>query len=414
MKNKINKIELIQERIKQNNDLRNESYARLLKRRRLEQKKTLEDVARGVCSASYLCRIENAQVEIKEDFLTHLFEKLEINYNAVKEFSKINVLEKLVKLYYDENFSELKELATKTIEVNLYSDLEIQLIKLFKFINDEKYEEAKDIVSTIDKNIDKLIGQELIVYTFLSALLSYKINNLVTSYKLLRVLLNIKYESNPIKKAVCDLALNVFSMLDEDVLFLETYHEYKKIKVVESNPNKEITHEIEYSLVLGKNNLVKGIDLFNEVFKYVTNDYLKEQYNYNYIKFLIFNKKLDDVFSFISDIEKSKRMIPLLNYCINNYPDFIRSLNYLNEIKHFQFTKYETFYLFYNELTILNLEKHNQLELIEFIKRNFINSKNEAKETKNNFLINNIYKLYKEALFDLGKYKEAAKSSLDY
>lgn len=414
MKNKVdNKIELIREKMKGDNTLRNESYARLLKRRRLEQRKTLEDVAHGVCSASYLCRIENAQVEIRDEFLTHLFEKLEINYNAVKELTDLNLLEQLVKLYYDEDNSKLDELINKAVENNIYSDLEIQLIKLFKLIVDNDYEEAKNLLKVIDKTLDKLIGIELIVYTFLSALLSYKINNLVTSFKLIRVLLNLKYENDALKKAIYDLALNVLSLLDEDVLFIETYHDYKNIKVVESNPNKEVTHEIEYSLVIGKNNLVKGIDLFNEVKEYIINDYLKEQFNYHYIKFLIFHKKYDEAFSLLNTIDKSKRMLPLLNYCINNCNDFLKSINYLKEIKYYKFNKYESFMLFYNELTILNLEKRNHLELIEFLKNNFIHRKNEAKEIKNSFIINNIYQIYRNCLFEIGKYKEVAKTVIE-
>ena len=72
------KLNLIREKYGTNTDSKTESYARLLKRRRMEQKKTLEEVASGVCSTSYLCRIENAQVEVDDQFFEHLFEKLEI------------------------------------------------------------------------------------------------------------------------------------------------------------------------------------------------------------------------------------------------------------------------------------------------------------------------------------------------
>ena len=183
-----NKIQLIEEKMKGDSDSKNETYARLLKRRRLEQKKTLEDVALGVCSTSYLCRIENAQVEVKDDFLTHLFEKLKINYDEVKELSKVNILDELIRSYYLENMEKVDNLINKSIESNIYSDIEIQLITLFKNIIDGSYEEARSLLTEIDKVITKLVGEELIVYTFLSSLLAYRTNNLVTSFKLLKVL----------------------------------------------------------------------------------------------------------------------------------------------------------------------------------------------------------------------------------
>ena len=128
---------------------------------------------------------------------------------------------------------------------------------------------------------------------------------------------------------------------------------------------------------------------------------------------MIYHRKYSDAFDLLDNIEKSNRMIPLLNYCVNNCGDFLKAINYLNEIKHFKFGKYETFSLFYNEFTIINIEKRNNYELIEFVKKNFLHPKNVAKETKNSFIISNIYRIYRMCLFDLGKYKEAAKYALD-
>ena len=58
-----------------------------------------EEVASGVCSTSYLCRIENAQVEVDDLFFEHLFEKLEISYEDVKEQNKNN---DIIKYYFSD------------------------------------------------------------------------------------------------------------------------------------------------------------------------------------------------------------------------------------------------------------------------------------------------------------------------
>ena len=59
--------------------------AAFLRRKRLEQGKKLEEVAEGICSVSYLSRIEKNQVEVNEEYYRSLFEKLDLNYDEVNE-----------------------------------------------------------------------------------------------------------------------------------------------------------------------------------------------------------------------------------------------------------------------------------------------------------------------------------------
>lgn len=62
--------------------------AMLLKNKRIEQGRKLEDIASGICSTSYLSRIENNQVKLQDPYLRMLFEKLDINYDEVGVYTK--------------------------------------------------------------------------------------------------------------------------------------------------------------------------------------------------------------------------------------------------------------------------------------------------------------------------------------
>ena len=55
-------------------------YSYFLKRKRIEKGMKLEDVSSGICSISYLSRIENNQSKPDEDSLKLLFERLDLNY----------------------------------------------------------------------------------------------------------------------------------------------------------------------------------------------------------------------------------------------------------------------------------------------------------------------------------------------
>ena len=67
------------------NETKNEKakLSRFLKRRRIELGKTLEEVSEGVCSTSYLSKIENCLVDVDDSYFKMLFEKLNLEYNNV-------------------------------------------------------------------------------------------------------------------------------------------------------------------------------------------------------------------------------------------------------------------------------------------------------------------------------------------
>ena len=71
----------------------NDFYSLLLKRKRLEKGLKLEDVASGICSISYLSRLENNQTEGKDENLKLLFEKLDLNYEVIKRERNNNIFE---------------------------------------------------------------------------------------------------------------------------------------------------------------------------------------------------------------------------------------------------------------------------------------------------------------------------------
>ena len=72
------------------------NLAKFMKRRRIEQHRTLEDVSRGVCSPSYLSKIENCQVEVDEYYFQSLFEKLDLEYENIKTEREISFFSKVI------------------------------------------------------------------------------------------------------------------------------------------------------------------------------------------------------------------------------------------------------------------------------------------------------------------------------
>ena len=80
--------------------------AMLLKNKRIEQGRKLEDIASGICSTSYLSRIENNQVKLQDPYLRMLFEKLDINYDDLKKERQTNIFIELVKYQLLEQYDK--------------------------------------------------------------------------------------------------------------------------------------------------------------------------------------------------------------------------------------------------------------------------------------------------------------------
>ena len=68
-----------------------------LKRKRIEKGLKLQEVASGICSISYLSRVENNQSIPSEDNLEMLFERLDLNYNEIKRKRNNDVFDDLLK-----------------------------------------------------------------------------------------------------------------------------------------------------------------------------------------------------------------------------------------------------------------------------------------------------------------------------
>ena len=99
------------------NETKNEKakLSRFLKRRRIELGKTLEEVSEGVCSTSYLSKIENCLVDVDDSYFKMLFEKLNLEYNNVVNERSAPIYDEMIKAYLLEDYKYIEEL-TNTVE----------------------------------------------------------------------------------------------------------------------------------------------------------------------------------------------------------------------------------------------------------------------------------------------------------
>ena len=142
-------------------------YSMFLKRKRIEKGMKLQEVASGICSISYLSRVENNQSIPSEDNLELLFERLDLNYNEIKRKRNNDVFNELLKNELSQKDEDMITIMSNIISSNAYSNIELDLFVLYESILSKNYEEARFILIRQEMNVELFNNKEMLFYLYL-------------------------------------------------------------------------------------------------------------------------------------------------------------------------------------------------------------------------------------------------------
>ena len=201
-----------------------EFYSYFLKRKRKEKGLKLEDVASGICSISYLSRIENNQVVPDDTSLSLLFERLDLNYNEVKIKREKNIFEEILKKDLLTIYEDKIEYINKIIASNAYTTIELDLIVLYGSLLQKNYEEAKTIMSKQSINMELFNNTELVFFLYLCARYLYETNQNKKAYSQIKVLTSVSIKNQFIKAVILDLAVDILFMMEDHTQLIVFYN----------------------------------------------------------------------------------------------------------------------------------------------------------------------------------------------
>lgn len=382
----------------------NNSLAKFLKRRRNELNRTLEDVSRGICSPSYLSKIENCQVEVDSYYYESLFEKLDLKYeNFIKE-RQISFFPKIMKYYLLEKYELLEERIKEMVNGSLYCETELELVILLNNIVSKNYDEAENLIDKIEKVRNTLTKEELYIFSFLITLFLFKTNQTIDALEQIKVLIHNPYEEESYNIAVLDLAVDIYFNLGNETMFFTYYHELKRFKNQELLLNKKIIHELQILVFQAKNG---NKTVLTEL------DNLKLTYP-NFDKDILVTYYVGVIYYYLGDYQKALEIVNVSNpspqllaleaTVLNKINNLEQSVNFLSKIKQLDFiTKGEDVYLNYLEYMREKIEQYSYVKILSFLKSVAI-----PHVTKNyiSFIYEEEIKEYLILCYELGKYKE--------
>ncbi len=380
-------------------------YGTFLKRKRLEAKKTLEIISEGVCAASYLSRIENNLVVVEDEYYVKLFEKLNIDFEELKEVKENEIFCELLKCYLLEHEDEAVKIISNALRTNYYVEIEIELMVLYDNINRGLYSEALKQILDLNAKVNTLIDNELNFYIFLTALYAFRTNQSLFAYRQIIFLCEQTFDNPIYKYAVYDLALDIFEFIGAKVQFLKYYDILNNDKYSTIYPKSALKHQAQKLLI--ESYLLKDEEdeLLEELLdgasgkcrEEITWQILKKEYRKGeFVKCLEISSKLDPnpkVIAFeslvtlrVNDIQYIKKLEERRNYfTIRNYD--------------------ESFELMY--LITVQVKKYHEIKNAFELFKKLLKLQNE--QTYCAFLFDEQIIIFMELAQSCGKYKEALK-----
>ena len=160
-----------------------------MKRLRLKNNKTLSSIAENLCSVSYVCKIERAQIKPNKHMLGEIFKRLDVSDSDVKSlFDLKDFIFDSVTWFYNKNENKFIDVLNKIKELDNYRTT------LFKFIYSVYVKDlvkANLLLNEIYKIANILTNPELYIFMFFASVLYFYEEDYLTVINNLKLIANL-------------------------------------------------------------------------------------------------------------------------------------------------------------------------------------------------------------------------------
>ncbi|MCI6716432.1 MAG: helix-turn-helix transcriptional regulator [Mollicutes bacterium] len=391
----------LQNQAKKGNGL---GMSEFLKRKRMEMGFKLEDLSNGVCSVSYLSRIENNAVDVKENYYKALCEKMNIDYETVKEERTKNLYEDILRAYFKKETEEVENLVNHALSCNSYCGIEIELMVLFYNIINKNYDEARSTLLRLDTISSSFTNNELLFYMYAFALYAHQTNQNIRAYQQIIVLSKIEHNNIFLETAIYDLGIDIMISIRNIPLAYEYYYNFEKLAEMPLFGTNLYLHKLQLMVYTADLNYLDAKTQMEEMKKNLdlNNLQVKEKYYYYTGLIMYLNRDYEAVYNLLINNCLSARITSLLSEIINKTHNYNIQQAIIKKLDQYCFTKYEKMYDDYYRYIKLLLEGNSSYSLYNYVKNILLPIKNFY----DGFLMHEIKKEYLDICEGCSKYKE--------
>ena len=378
--------------------------AKFLKRRRLDLGLTLESVSEGICSTSYLSKIENCQVEVDHSYFSLLFEKLKLDYEAVLKARLVPVYPDIIRAYLNNDVNYLQDKVNKLVDNQAYCDIEVELLVLFYTVLTGKDDESENIIKKINQIENTLTDEELQVFRYLCLQFYFKNNELNLVSEGLKSILKANVSDKTLQIAYESFIIDYYYKIGDAANFNYRYIKFKDSEYFKVIKRIEFKHSLQ-SLILRCDTSLEELDDEFELLKMRLDDNNQDLFDYYYSLYLIKGEKYKEAYDYLSKLELDQDLFALLGIVVNHFDDVNISFEFLKLLREFNIRKLGSSYD-YLEYLRLKFEQYSYGQLYVYLKT-LVGSKDVY--GKVDYLYEYELKEYYKVAFELGKYKEVVR-----
>lgn len=219
--------------------------SQILKIERARRKMTLEQAADGVCSVSYLSKLENHNVEgLNSGYVRMLCEKYEIDYNTINTTADVDTVLVCLNHYYNDDYTSIEKVYKSIPNVTFTSPQ--ALISCIYFITINDYKSFLDEVKNIEAIKFTLTDVECVIYLYLLSLYNMKVSNYEQAYEYLKEVVQIKHDENILKVLILEALIFTSLHLGRDATLITSYHELEKSMPLNYPDEKRVLMKLVY------------------------------------------------------------------------------------------------------------------------------------------------------------------------
>lgn len=397
----------IQEIIKTTyNETHQKEIARVLKNKRLDKGLSLEEVAEGICSVSHLSRMENNLVKLQDSYLKLLFDKLDINYEILKESRQKNLFVEILKKHLLKQEKQYEEAINEIVSSKHFTNVEQEMILLFDKISKNEMEEAEILLEHIEKTNSLLLEEERAFYLYLLNLYYYKTDQINMAYRHIKLLENCDVDDEIMYWLNFELAMKLYFHVGQYTKYTLMYTKFIKDSpgIYFSSRFREHLYKIIYLESVDDYNTAIGKmqELYQEID--VEKKDVLEEYFYHLGLIMIKNNRYQAFLKFIDQNVLSTRVVKLLSISLMNIENNELYLDKVEMLNNYGFNKYETSVKTLAEYANLKFNGGSIIRMTTLLKNKIFNN------LKNSFDYIIYLNIIKEIVIfnsKYGKYKDA-------
>lgn len=371
----------------------------LLRTKRKQLNMTQEELAKGVCSISYLSKIENNLVEVSNFYIYKLMEKL----NVIDEYKKINDVNIDFKRFIITLANNDKQSILSYLENNNFEDQKSKLLILEYYFQTQDYINLRDLMLDCNMSKSSLVNDELLLFLYYSIKYRFIMGDFNDCVDLCRVALNVSYSNEYLKALTYNTILSIYFKLEMYDKYLSIKNNVNKLNYDLNLYNFILKRKIEKYYLKSTVKLEENINNL-ELLKY--NPLYKERtyiLDYFKAKAFILNKKYDEALEVINLIDNQN-----INENIYILKLFIWFKNQGRDISFYdpkyKFSSFKNSFIIFNDFIGILINNESKLIRKNKIKDNILPRSARFKDT----VFDQIYYNYvNEILIETSRYKES-------